>query len=560
MTDEPALDRERERWARRLVAAGIGALVVRFALDFPLWPDEAFVALNVARRGLAGVLGPLDHYQIAPPAWLALVEVLEQALGFRPRVLRLPSFATAIAAILVFHRTCRRELPAAAAAAATGFLAVSYWVTRHGAEVKPYALDLLVAVLVIDLALRCGGRRGGRMPAAAFAALGGLAFVAFAWSFPSVFVAGGAVLFLLVDAARSGGPQRWPRAAGALAIGVLLVSGFGLVYALHASRSGPGDVAWLQAYWARSFPPLEAPWRIPGWLLGMLTGELLAHPVGGRDGGGTATFLLVLLGLGAAWRGGLVRDGDPGASRRRLVLLLAPFVLALAAAALERYPFGAPTRTQLHLAPAACLLAGVGLAALLEGLARRFDDTTAGRRRGLVISSCVLIAVPVVGALRDVASPAKNPTDALLRDLARAIHGGGEAAGGRVLSLREDLGVTFSPGLDREQSLLQAWLCNVHAVRAAPVGAGSPGVGPGDGAVLVTNYRVDGRARPGARADWIAAFAAERDLVLAGTVLVPVPDLDKRGRPKRRDELEVLRFVPRDGTAAPESAAGDDRR
>ena len=58
-------------------------------------------------------------------------------------------------------------------------------------------------------------------------------------------------------------------------------------------------------------------------------------------------------------------------------MLAAPLLPAFVAAALHRYPYGTSARISLYLAPAICLLAGQGLAAvILTQLGRRYAYQT----------------------------------------------------------------------------------------------------------------------------------------------------------------------------------------
>src|SRR6516165_9417647 len=61
-------------WMIRLTwgFVGLGLLVrlVRFWVCYPLYPDEAFVAVNYLNRDYAGLLKPLDYSQVAPPLFL----------------------------------------------------------------------------------------------------------------------------------------------------------------------------------------------------------------------------------------------------------------------------------------------------------------------------------------------------------------------------------------------------------------------------------------------------------------------------------------------------------
>jgi hypothetical protein len=159
---------------------------------------------------------------------------------------------------------------------------------------------------------------------------------------------------------------------------------------------------------------------------------MFAYPMGGRDGGSAATALLCLLG---AWR--LYRSGQ----RRLLGLLTAPFGLTLAAAALHRYPYGGSARVAQHLAPCICLLAGVGLAALIHLVAR----TGPGRRRLALAALAGLGLIGVGGVARDLVKPYKTAGDHEARRLAEAI---AAEAGPRdqIIVLEEDW--RLPPGLE----------------------------------------------------------------------------------------------------------------
>jgi hypothetical protein len=159
-------------------------------------------------------------------------------------------------------------------------------------------------------------------------------------------------------------------------------------------------------YWDECFPPSDLR-DLPRWLFAAHAGNLLAYPAGGRDGGSTLTLLLCLVGAAALAR------------RRRavLALLLAPFVLTLAAAALGKYPYGGSARVAQHLAPSVCLLAGAGAASLI----RRAAPGATGRRRWTVAAACLLAAFGVAGMFRDVRKPYKTEADERARQFVRAV-------------------------------------------------------------------------------------------------------------------------------------------
>jgi hypothetical protein len=100
------------------------------------------------------------------------------------------------------------------------------------------------------------------------------------------------------------------------------------------------------------------------------------------------------------------------------VLLLAPFALNLLAAAMHIYPYGIARLSQA-LAPATCLLAGAGLAALLE----RFVPSDALRRRWTLGVITVLALCAVGGIVLDVVRPYRDVETPWMKQSAGAILG-----------------------------------------------------------------------------------------------------------------------------------------
>ena len=89
----------------------------------------------------------------------------------------------------------------------------------------------------------------------------------------------------------------------------------------------------MQAQWFAAFPPFENPVALIKWLVKAHTGSMFAYPCGGESGASSLTLLLFALGAGALWY----------RRRKALVLVcLAPFGMAMLAAAIRRYPYGGP--------------------------------------------------------------------------------------------------------------------------------------------------------------------------------------------------------------------------
>jgi hypothetical protein len=406
-TSRPGL-REGTAWTAAVVLLGLLARAVRWHGDAPLWGDEAAVALNLLDRSYRALAAALDLGQVAPLGFLWIERALLLQLGPSEQALRLLAFVAGVAGLLVFCWLARlvfagRPQSRGGAVLSIALLAVSYYPIRYSAELKPYALDLLVACLLQCLALRwlLAARPRGR------ATLWALAAVALAapWlSYPSIFVGGGIALALL--------PSAWhERSRATLAayagFAAALAAGGAASYALVGraqTLAFDGSGAWLAQFWADSFPPPQ-PLSLVAWLVRTHSGMMFAYPNGGPNGGSVLTLLLFLIGIAAvAWAPARGRDrlsaATPEVRRDVLGVLLAPFALAFLAACLHLYPYGGLTRITLYLAPAICLFTGAGTAALLERL-----PTPKARRLATRVVLGALVMLGAATIVRDASVP-----------------------------------------------------------------------------------------------------------------------------------------------------------
>ncbi len=504
---------------------GIAACTVRFGLRFPLWHDESFLAINFARRDFAGILEPLEYHQVAPPLFLLAQMLVIRVAGFTEWTLRFIPFVCMVASFVLFRRLARHVLERRAFVFAVAIFSVSYWLIRYSAEAKPYAVDVLVALLLIGLFVRWRDQPDRPLPWRVLIALCGLSLVAFGLSFPSVIIGGGVCVSMAVAVRVR--RSKTPLLSAAI-VGAALGVGFVTVYWLHSSQQSNVEQLFMLDYWEAAFPPFQTPAKLAPWLFATLTGEMMPYPMGGKNAGSIFTFILVIAGIVT-----LVR------ARRFefLAFLLAPIVFAFVAAAMKRYPFGAPSRCQLYLAPTFCLMAGIGSAALIGRLGPSARQKT---------SAYFLIALAVIGTstmVRDVLRPAKTTTDIIFRDFARLFWGAGHLAGEQNFCLREDFGVSFTPNVDANYSLLANYLCNYYIY--APARKGNPINALEPATVRVANYRANASFSPKLRRQWIREFEAEHGLYYHGSVLVHVPDVDRHDRVRQVDVIETMTFTPR---------------
>ncbi len=323
--DRELANRRLERVIWAFVGLGVLLRIGRYAMDYPLWWDEAFVAVNLIRRDYLALLRPLDYGQVCPALFLWAELTVVKLLGFSEWTLRLFPLVCAILSVVLFRRMAGSVVRGVPLLLAVAIFAVAYHPIRHAADVKPYASDLLVALALLTLAFEWWRepQRDGRLWA-----LAAVAPIAIALSHPAVFVAGGIMLGLLPSVVRARRRAVWIAFAafGLSTVGVFV----GLYFAFTRAQSN-ATLAGMQAQWVAAFPPLGDPVKLAGWLATVHTGSMFAYPCGGERGGSILTLLLFAVGAGALWIG-----------RRKGILLicLAPFGLTLIAAAMKRYPYG----------------------------------------------------------------------------------------------------------------------------------------------------------------------------------------------------------------------------
>ncbi|MFI5460611.1 MAG: ArnT family glycosyltransferase [Isosphaerales bacterium] len=343
---------EQATWA--FVGLGVLLRIARYSMNCPLWWDEAFVAVNFIRRDYLDLLRPLDYGQVCPILFLWAELTFVKLLGFSEWSLRLFPLGCALAGVVLFRHVAGRVVRGLPLLMAVAIFAVSYHPIRHAADVKPYASDLLASLALLAAALhwlRTPNRAGWMWGLAAIAP------VAVSLSHPAVFVAGGIVLALAPAVAKARRREVW------IAYATFFLSTVGMFLALYAfftRAQAAATLTAMQAQWGAAFPPLDDPIKLARWLVTVHTGSMFAYPCGGERGASSLTLLLFALGAALLWY-----------RRQRVIVLtcLVPFGVALAAAAIRRYPYGgvadgSPARVMQYLVPSICLLAGLGSAAL----------------------------------------------------------------------------------------------------------------------------------------------------------------------------------------------------
>ncbi len=431
-------DRKIEQLTWGFVVLGVVLRTVRYAMNHPLWGDEAFVAANFLTRDYLDLLKPLDYFQVCPPLFLWVELAIVRLLGFRELTLRLFPTLCGVASVFVFRHVASRFLKGVPLLLAVAIFAVSFAPNRHSAEVKPYATDLLVALVLL-----CPAVEWWRRPDRA-RWLWGLAAItplAMGFSYPSMFVAGGLSLALLLPVWRTG---RWSIRLPFLMYNLAIAATFLLLYTVVLGPRDPLAERGLKNYWANAFPP---PWtepiRLAIWFVEIHTSHTFAYPIGGARGASVLTTLLVVVAAVGLWR----------RERTVLALLLAPFGLGLVAATIGRYPYGGSARTMQYVTPAICMMAGLGAATVLARLRRP------GAPRRALRFGLLTLAVIGLGPLgRDIVCPYKEYDDHKTREFARWFWKA-MARDAEVACIKTDLGEEFD-WLHWQLGRTAVYLCN----------------------------------------------------------------------------------------------------
>lgn len=332
------------------VGFGLVVLVRQFVRGHSYWYDESYLLLNIFARSHAELLGPLNFFQVAPPAYLWLLRSLYEWFGASECVMRLPAFLAAAGALILFALLARRVLGTGMAGWATAAFAICPKIVSHGCEVKPYAIDVffgVAAALGAVLVLTNGLTRQNRFVPFALTAL---AILGPWFSFPSVFVFAASSAALFADGLIARSRNR---------------TFFALVLGFAASLSSLA--VWLIAARHHACPFLNEYWEP----------YLLPHPATLTN---TAAWLFRCEESAAVYAVpdlgpiivALFVTGIIVTLRRQCslgALLAGPLAFGLLGAALGKYPMG--ERLTFFAAPGLLLLAFVGVEVLLARLPQR---------------------------------------------------------------------------------------------------------------------------------------------------------------------------------------------
>jgi hypothetical protein len=327
---------------------------VLYLRQYPLWIDEARLALNLGTRSFGALIQPLAYDQSGPVLFLWLQRLIVSLVGLNELSLRLVPLLAGLLTIILVYRIGTDLGGTAAGVWAALFLALSPHMTKYAVEDKQYTVEgLITATLTVAFIRWTATQTPERTRILVLICL-----TAVWWSSPAVFVLAGLSVAVLLS-------RSTQRVRGTLAkISVGWALSFVLAYLIsyrYATSS-----TYMARYWHPAYltPGGSDYWyRLEQVFDGIFWATLMGRtPFHDRAVGATvfvwaatATFVLVLgLGLCTAARN---REGVLHAS-----FLAIPLLVTAGASTVGLYPM-AP-RTMVFAAPLIYVTAALGVAQL----------------------------------------------------------------------------------------------------------------------------------------------------------------------------------------------------
>ncbi len=308
-----------------------------YSINRSLWIDEAMLALNIVNRSFTGLFRPLDLNQGAPLGFLLAEKLVTLVLGGKDYILRIIPLISGVVSLPLVYLVSKKYLGRLAVFLTLLLFALSSRLIYYSSEVKQYSSDVLAALVLLLVAPKLFDEEARP---GSFVLLGGLGVLTLFFSHPSVFVFAG---ILLTAGVFFIARRDWISFLWLIGIGLVWSAFFGLDYLINLRYSASNP--YLIDYWRGSYAPLP-PWNNLKWYAGALTG-MLKDPA-------TLPVNLVTLALLVV---GFISIG----LRRwqKILLLLFPFLMALIASALGKYPFSG--RLILFLVPFLYFILAEGL-------------------------------------------------------------------------------------------------------------------------------------------------------------------------------------------------------
>ena len=346
--------------------------------------DEARLSLNIAARGFADLMLPLDLDQSAPLLYLWAERFVTRIFGVNELSLRLLPLVAGVAVLWLSVAVLRRLVTDRSVVLGLAILTVAPAMVAYSIEAKQYMVEALVALALTWLALEWLDRPDRRLTRR-LAVAGVLAV----WvSGSAVFALAGITPVLFRVRRPTDASLRRTSAAACVAWAV----SFGLAY-LMVYRSASANT-YLARYWSPAFLTLGTSAPSNAWLAikDVVWGFLVGHGGLARRAEADAYVgVCAIVGLACVCLGAWHLRRHRGTNVA--VVLFGPLAAALLASALGLYPVG--QRLMLFAVPSIVILGVAGLEAAVERLPGAWS-----RRAWWVVAGIVVVPLLAVTILQ----------------------------------------------------------------------------------------------------------------------------------------------------------------
>jgi hypothetical protein len=352
-----------------VVLLGAAPRLWLYATNPSLWLDESFLALNIIRRGISGLVGdPLDFNQTAPPGFLVVEKVATEIFGKGEYALRGLPILSGVASVVLCALLARRVVRPAASVVATALVGFDGPLIYYSSELKPYAGDVAATLAVTLMGVAMLRDRLGVGRVVGFGVAG---FVLIEVTYAGILASAGTAAVLIaicvIDRARD------------RVIQVLAVSAFWAVGAIVflVTHNGVEHGQFMQGKYGR-FAPLPTDGAAVSWYVHRA--KELAIDANLYHGAKSPLVVVTLLAIGLAIAGTaelLLR------SWRLFVVLVAPVAVTLLASLAHQYPLLA--RTMLYFVPLLFIFVANGLVVLVRALPARIGAVAAVAAAGVLM-------------------------------------------------------------------------------------------------------------------------------------------------------------------------------
>ncbi len=330
-----------------ILAIGIFLRLTEYMANRSLNVDESFTANCVLSQSIAETTqlkgSNLEKMQSYPIMFLLIEKISTRFFGPSEMSLRLYPFVCGIISLFLFMPIAQKLLPPFWSLVAFGLFAISRDLVYYASELKPYASDIMMVLLLYLMFFRVISQPLSLFMVASYGLLGAASIY---FSFPSVFIlmgAGGCLFFNCLY-------ERDYQQAKILTL--LLVFWLGsLIFYYYFSLQYFLQNKDLVGFWAPNFMPLKnGPVAVFQWLIASFK-RMFYRSLQLPSSFAAVGFLI----------GGSVLFLQ---ERRKALLLFGPFVAVLLSSALEIYPFDG--RVIAFLLPAVIWIVVYGLQVIAQ--------------------------------------------------------------------------------------------------------------------------------------------------------------------------------------------------